>query len=72
VAFHPTDAYELARRLVKAGIAPGQAELLITREWAIMAGENEPVTSAVRANRPRTTHYRTVPPRESRPVPLKL
>jgi NAD(P)H dehydrogenase (quinone) len=57
VAFHPTDAYELVRRLVKAGIAPGQAELLITREWAILAGENERVTDTMRAltgHEPRT------------------
>jgi len=57
VTFRPTDASDLVRRLVKAGVAPGQAELLVAREWAIMAGENERVTSAVRdltGHEPRT------------------
>jgi NAD(P)H dehydrogenase (quinone) len=41
VTFRATDASRLLQRLVKAGVAPGMAQLLITREWAIMAGENE-------------------------------
>jgi uncharacterized protein YbjT (DUF2867 family) len=48
VTFRTIDAFELVRRLIKAGAAPGQAELLVTREWAIMAGENERVTTTVR------------------------
>ena len=48
VSFRTTDAYGLLRRLVQAGVKPGMAELLITREWAIMAGENERITSTVR------------------------
>jgi len=38
-------------------VPAGQAELLVTREWAIMAGENERVTSTVRdltGHEPRT------------------
>ncbi len=48
VTFRTTDAFGLLQRLVTAGVAPGVAELLITREWAIMAGENERSTTTVR------------------------
>ncbi len=34
--------------LAQAGIVPGMVQLLITREWAIMAGENERITTGVR------------------------
>jgi NAD(P)H dehydrogenase (quinone) len=57
VTFRTTGAVELIRHLVQAGVAPGQAELLVTREWAIMAGENERTTSTVReltGHEPRT------------------
>ncbi len=45
VTFRTTDAFELVRRLTRAGVPAGQAELLVTREWAILAGENERVTT---------------------------
>ncbi|HEX4254359.1 MAG TPA: ergot alkaloid biosynthesis protein, partial [Streptosporangiaceae bacterium] len=48
VTFRTTDAFGLLQRLAQAGVKPGLAELLITREWAIMAGENERITSTVR------------------------
>ena len=48
MTFRTTSAFELLQTLVKAGVAPGMAELLITREWAIMTGENERTTSTVR------------------------
>ena len=48
LTFRTIDAFELVRRLIKAGVAPGQAELLVTREWAILAGENERATTTVR------------------------
>lgn len=48
VTFRPAGERELIGRLVAAGVAPGQAELLITREWAILAGENERTTGTVR------------------------
>jgi hypothetical protein len=38
-------------------VAPGQAELLVTREWAILAGENERTTTTLRdltGHEPRT------------------
>jgi uncharacterized protein YbjT (DUF2867 family) len=57
VTFRTTGAVELIQRLTGAGVAPGQAELLVTREWAIMAGENERTTSTVReltGHEPRT------------------
>jgi NAD(P)H dehydrogenase (quinone) len=57
VTFRVTDAFGLIQKLVKAGIAPGMAELLVTREWAIMAGENERTTTTVRdltGHEPRT------------------
>jgi NAD(P)H dehydrogenase (quinone) len=47
VTFRTTDAFGLLQRLVTAGVAPGVAELLITRERAIMAGENERTTTTV-------------------------
>jgi NAD(P)H dehydrogenase (quinone) len=57
VTFSTIGAIDLVQRLVRSGVAPGQAELLVTREWAIMAGENERVTSTVRdltGHEPRT------------------
>jgi uncharacterized protein YbjT (DUF2867 family) len=47
VTFRTVGAFELVRRLVAAGIAPGMAELLVTREWAIIAGENERTTTTM-------------------------
>ena len=35
-------------RLVGAGVPVGTAELLITREWAILAGENDYTTGTFR------------------------
>jgi NAD(P)H dehydrogenase (quinone) len=57
VTFRTASASELIRRLTQAGVTPGQAELLVTREWAIMAGENERTTGTVReltGHEPRT------------------
>jgi uncharacterized protein YbjT (DUF2867 family) len=57
VTFRTAGADELLQRLIKAGVAPATAELLITREWAIMAGENERRTTTVRdltGHEPRT------------------
>jgi NAD(P)H dehydrogenase (quinone) len=48
VTFRTTSAFELLQNLLKAGVTPGMTELLITREWAIMAGENERTTTTVR------------------------
>jgi NAD(P)H dehydrogenase (quinone) len=48
VTFRTTSAIELIQRLTQAGVPAGQAELLVTREWAIMAGENERTTGTVR------------------------
>jgi NAD(P)H dehydrogenase (quinone) len=48
VSFETLPEHELLTRLVEAGVPPGQAELLIAREWAIQAGENEHLTSTVR------------------------
>ena len=47
VTFRTTGPFELVRRLTSAGVPAGHAELLVTREWAIMASENERVTSTV-------------------------
>jgi hypothetical protein len=38
---------ELISRLIRAGVSPGQAELLVAREWAVRAGENERLTGEV-------------------------
>jgi uncharacterized protein YbjT (DUF2867 family) len=48
VTFRTSSAIELIQRLTQAGVTPGQAELLVTREWAIMAGESERTTGTVR------------------------
>lgn len=48
VTFRTASAIELIQRLTQAGVPAGQAELLVTREWAIMAGENERTTGTVR------------------------
>jgi NAD(P)H dehydrogenase (quinone) len=44
VAFRVVAEQELLERLTGAGIPAGTAELLITREWAIRAGENDYTT----------------------------
>ena len=57
VTYQTTSELPLVRQLIDAGVAPGQAELLITREWAIIAGENERTTTEVRdltGHEPRT------------------
>jgi NAD(P)H dehydrogenase (quinone) len=57
VTFQTTAELPLIRKLIDAGVAPGQAELLVAREWAIIAGENERTTPEVRAltgHEPRT------------------
>jgi NAD(P)H dehydrogenase (quinone) len=48
VSFETLPERQLLTRLVEAGVAPGQAELLIAREWAIQAGENEHLAGTVR------------------------
>jgi NAD(P)H dehydrogenase (quinone) len=48
VRFETLPERQLLARLTEAGVAPGQAELLIAREWAIQAGENERRTDTVR------------------------
>jgi NAD(P)H dehydrogenase (quinone) len=47
VVFRTTDAFALIQRLTTSGIPASQAELLATREWAILAGENERSTTGV-------------------------
>jgi uncharacterized protein YbjT (DUF2867 family) len=44
VTFRVAAEQPFLERLTGAGIPPGEAELLITREWAILAGENEHTT----------------------------
>ena len=71
VTFRTADAFGLVQRLVKAGFPAGMAELLVTREWAIMAGENERTTTTVRdLTRPRAAHHRGIPARKPRLIPL--
>jgi NAD(P)H dehydrogenase (quinone) len=47
VTFVTTTERELLARLADAGVPADTAELLITREWAILAGENERITTGV-------------------------
>ena len=44
VAFRPVDERQFLERLTGAGLPAEEAELLITREWAIRAGENDYTT----------------------------
>jgi uncharacterized protein YbjT (DUF2867 family) len=44
VTFRVASERGFLERLTGAGIPPGTAELLITREWAILAGENDHTT----------------------------
>jgi NAD(P)H dehydrogenase (quinone) len=44
VAFHVAAEREFPERLTAAGVAAGEAELLIAREWAILPGENDYTT----------------------------
>ncbi|HEY6397260.1 MAG TPA: NAD(P)H-binding protein [Solirubrobacteraceae bacterium] len=41
VSFRLAAEPKFLERLIGAGVPPGEAELLITREWAILAGEND-------------------------------
>jgi NAD(P)H dehydrogenase (quinone) len=47
VRFETLPERQLLTRLIEAGVPPGQAELLIAREWAIQAGENERLTDTI-------------------------
>jgi NAD(P)H dehydrogenase (quinone) len=47
VTFRVAPERQLLDRLVAAGVPAGEAELLITREWAILAGENDYTTDTV-------------------------
>jgi len=44
VSFRVATERQLLERLIGSGLPPGEAELLITREWAIRAGENDYTT----------------------------
>jgi uncharacterized protein YbjT (DUF2867 family) len=44
VTFQVAAERQFLERLIAAGVRPGEAELLITREWAILAGENDYTT----------------------------
>jgi GNAT superfamily N-acetyltransferase len=60
-----------ARRLIDARIPAGEVELLIAREWAILAGENDYTTDTfqqITGRRPRP--FGRVPARAPRRVPL--
>lgn len=46
VEFRVIGERELLDRLIAAGVPAGQAELLIAREWAILAGENDYTTDS--------------------------
>jgi NAD(P)H dehydrogenase (quinone) len=44
VTFRVAAEHQFLERLTGAGVPAGEAELLITREWAILAGENDHTT----------------------------
>ena len=45
VTFRVAAEPQFRERLIGAGVPAGTAQLLITREWAILAGENDHTTS---------------------------
>lgn len=45
ISFHVTTERQFLGHLTRAGMPAGEAELIITREWAILAGENDYTTS---------------------------
>ena len=45
VTFRVAAEQQFLQRLTDAGVPAGTAELLITREWAILAGENDYTTA---------------------------
>lgn len=47
VSFREVAERQFLDRLIDDGVPPGTAELLITREWAILAGENDYTTSTL-------------------------
>jgi NAD(P)H dehydrogenase (quinone) len=56
VAFRVVTERQFLERLTRAGVPPAEAELLIAREWAILAGENDYTTSTfqqITGRRPR-------------------
>ena len=46
VSFQVTTERKFLEHLIGAGVPAGTAELLIAREWAILAGENDYTTDA--------------------------
>ena len=57
VTFVTASERDLIGKLTSQGVPAGQAELLIAREWALLAGENERVTTTfadVTGHPPRT------------------
>ncbi|MFC6155624.1 NmrA family NAD(P)-binding protein [Kribbella jiaozuonensis] len=46
VTFRTATVPEFLARLINAGIPAGEAELLIAREWAVLAGENDYTTDS--------------------------
>ena len=48
VSFRVTAERQILDRLMGAGVPAGEAELLIAREWAILAGENDYTTDTFR------------------------
>ncbi len=58
VSFRVAAERQFLQRLTGAGVPAGTAELLITREWAILAGENDYTTDT----------YQQITGRPPRPV----
>jgi uncharacterized protein YbjT (DUF2867 family) len=48
VTFRVVTERELLERLIGGGLPAGEAELLVAREWSILAGENDYTTDTVR------------------------
>ena len=71
VTFVTTTERELLARLANAGVPPDTAELLITREWAILAWrERADHHRCPGPDRAPPAHARGLPARKPRPVPL--
>jgi uncharacterized protein YbjT (DUF2867 family) len=71
VTFRVAAERQFLQRLIGAGVPAGMAELLIAREWAILAGENDYTTDTFQqTTRPPPTPGGRVPSRLPRGIPL--
>jgi hypothetical protein len=70
ITFQVAAERQFLQRLTGAGVPAGTAELLITREWAILAGENDYTTGTFQQITGRSPRGGRVPSRVPRGIHL--